>query len=138
MNHYLCLYVLGRRFQIEELRNTVMDLVRRYYHTEQMTAPAFRLEYIYTNTDAPCPMREFLVRTAAYRALSETEKGLTDSVKGAIRGGGDLAIDFVGALLEEVKSERVDARKGDNCRWHEHEVTPRCSISGGFEAYENP
>lgn len=137
MNHYLCLYVLAQRFEIEELQNKVMDLVRAYYRNENMTAPAFRLDYVYANTQSTCHMRDFLVRTAAYRALAETEKGLSDSVKGAIRGGGDLAIDFVNAMLEEVKTERVDVRRGDNCRWHMHRMTARCKPADSPEPYEN-
>ena len=69
MNHYLGLYVLAQEFQIEELENTVIDLVRHYYHSEKMTSPAFRLEYIYSNTKGLCKMREFLVTTAAYLSL---------------------------------------------------------------------
>ena len=70
-----------------------MDQVRGYYQEESMTAPAFRLQYIYANTDTPNHMRDFLVSTAAYRALHDNESnGLTDSIKGVLRGGGDVAV----------------------------------------------
>ena len=36
MNHHLCLYVLAHRFEIEELKNLVIDRVRGYYHAEEM------------------------------------------------------------------------------------------------------
>ncbi|KAI9716961.1 MAG: hypothetical protein M1828_007475 [Chrysothrix sp. TS-e1954] len=112
-NHYLCLYVLARRFQIEELQNTVMDCFREYYHEERMTAPAFRLQYIYGNTEGPCFMRQFLVYTAAYRASADdADAGLSDSIKGVLRGGGDLATDFAGALIAIGKDDRLDVRKG--------------------------
>ncbi|KAK8189573.1 hypothetical protein BKA81DRAFT_410358 [Phyllosticta paracitricarpa] len=50
MQHYLCLYVLARRFRIERLQNDVLDLVRAYYRAGNMTAPAHRLEYLYDAT----------------------------------------------------------------------------------------
>ncbi|KAK7542144.1 uncharacterized protein J3D65DRAFT_664565 [Phyllosticta citribraziliensis] len=50
MQHYLCLYVLARRFRIERLQNDVVDLVRAYYRAGNMTAPAHRLEYLYDAT----------------------------------------------------------------------------------------
>lgn len=138
LQHYLCLYVIGARFQVESLRNNVMDLVRGYYRRENMTAPAFRIEYVYSNTAGPCPLREFLITSAAYRALSDGEGGgLGESVKGALKGGGDLAVDFAEALLRLSKNERVDVRKGDDCRWHEHDVTEKCSKALAPEPYEN-
>lgn len=137
MQHYLCLYVLAARFQIEALKNMVMDLIRAYYRRESMTAPAFRIEYVYANTDGPCPMRDFLVMTAAYRALSDGESsGISDSVKGVLKGGGDFASDFADALVKTVRYDRMDVRKGDNCKWHEHEVTEKCPQAPGLEPYE--
>lgn len=165
MNHYLCLYVLALRFQLESLRNTIMDLVRGYYRRENMTAPAFRLEYVYANTDGSCFMREFLVGTAAYRALADAQgagansynatgnagavdrksggrgKGLSESMKGVLRGGGDLSVDFVESVLGlagagDGSAGRVDGRHGSDCRWHEHAVTEVCGKAGGAEPYE--
>jgi len=136
MNHYLCLYVLAMKFDIEELKNTVMDLVRGYYHSRNMTAPAFRLEYVYGNTFEPCLMRHFLVTTAAYRALLGPE-GLSDSMKAILRNGGDVAVEFDVCLVLLARNEMPDARKGDPCDWHEHTVTPKCPPWGGFEAYES-
>nr|POE54332.1 succinate dehydrogenase assembly factor 2, mitochondrial [Quercus suber] len=69
--HYLGLYVLARAWECEDLENEVMDLVRNYYATEHISASPYRLEYIYTYTSGPNPMRRFLVSTAAFRALAE-------------------------------------------------------------------
>lgn len=137
MNHYLCLHVLATSFEIEELKNTVMDLVRQYYHGENMTAPAFRLEYVYANTKGPCLMRNFLVSTAAYRALAEPT-GISDSMSSVLKQGGNVAIDFANALVTLEKNERIDVRKGDPCIWHEHTVAPKCEPWGGFEPFEDP
>ena len=137
MQHYLCLYVLGARFEIEALRNNVMDLVRAYYRRESMTAPAFRIDYIYANTDGSCPMREFLITSAAYRAMSEGERGgISESVKGALKGGGQVAVDFAEAMVKLANNERVDVRRGDDCRWHDHEVTEKCPKGSAPEPYE--
>lgn len=111
-------------------QGTVMDLVRLYYHRQSMTAPAFRLEYIYTMTHLPNPMRRFLVQTAAFRALCESPLGkgvyLSESIKGILKKGGDVAIDFAEALVKLSRDEITDPRKGDNCRWHEHSDGKLC------------
>lgn len=129
LNHYLNIYALARRFGIESLQNQVMDQVKRYYHQESMTAPPFRLEYIYANTSGPNKMKEFLVASAAYRVLSkglpesdsvgytfkQTEP-VTDSLRGVLRGGGDVAPDFVDVLILLARDEMDDPRKGDDCK----------------------
>ena len=154
LNHYLCLYALAQRFGIERLKNQVMDLVRHYYHAERMTAPPFRLEYIYSSTSSPNPMREFLVTTAAYRVLSkglpESEnvgytfkqtEPVSDSLHSVLRGGGDVAPDFVDKLVFLTKHDMDDPRKGNDCQWHEHTEgefgTVKCRAWEGFEAYES-
>ncbi|KAL9048982.1 MAG: hypothetical protein Q9162_007457 [Coniocarpon cinnabarinum] len=154
LNHYLCLYALAQRFAIEKLQNQVMDSVRHYYHKEQMTAPPFRLGYIYAHTSGQNKMKQFLVTTAAYRVLSkgldESEnvgydfpktEPVTDSLRGALSGGGELAPDFVVKLVALAKNEMEDPRKGQDCQWHEHTDGPfgttRCGKWSGFEAYES-
>jgi len=123
-HHYLTLYILSKRFEIEELSNTVMDLVRAYYRFGSMTAPAFRIEYIYTFTKGPDHMRNFLTTTAAYRALCEQPEGpnewLTDSMQDMIGKGGEIAIDFAQALIKLSKNGIVDVRRGSNYVFHVH------------------
>ena len=152
LNHYLGLYVLARKFEIEQLQNTTMDLVRHYYHSQSMTAPPFRVEYVYANTSGSNYMRDFLVATAAYRALSKghgdddssmdpsNPDALSEGLKDALRGGGDLPVDFCEELVERSKDEMEDPRKGDNCKWHQHSEGPfgtmKCAKWSGFEAYE--
>ncbi|KAK3117760.1 hypothetical protein LTR53_000570 [Teratosphaeriaceae sp. CCFEE 6253] len=63
--HYLALYVLAGKFGCETLENEVMDLFRSYYHSADMTAPPYRLQYIYACTTSDNPMRAFLVASAA-------------------------------------------------------------------------
>jgi len=55
MHHYIGLYVIGVLFGIHALENAVMDSVRDYYRREGMTAPAYRLEYIYEVSGAAIP-----------------------------------------------------------------------------------
>lgn len=102
----------------------VMDLVRAYYRHQSMTAPAFRLEYIYTMTKLPNPMRNFLVQTAAFRALCESPPApgvyLSESIKGVVSKSADLAVDLPEALIKLSRNDIADPRKGDNCKWHEH------------------
>lgn len=139
MNHYLCLYVLAKKFKIERLGNTSMDLIREYYAQDDMTAPPFRLEYIYQNTTENCSMREFLVASAAFRSFVEAENGkdLSDSMRGVLYKQGDLGPDFAQALLDLIKSDRTDPRKGDYCRWHDHDSTPKCKGWSGFEPFQS-
>lgn len=136
LHHYLSLYILARKFEVEQLQNQVMDLVRHYYRAESMTAPAFRLSYIYANTSGPNMMRTFLVATAAYRVLSKghdkssdvdealKEGTVSDGMKDALRGGGDLAVDFVLKLVEISKNDMEDPRRGKDSDWHQHSEGP--------------
>ena len=83
-------------------------------------------------------MREFLISTAAYRAFADAESGksLSESMRQVLRKESDIAPDFAQAILTLIKNDRADARKGDPCRWHEHEMTPKCKAWGGFEPWE--
>lgn len=127
MQHYLGLYILALRFQIEKLENEVMDLVRGYSRGTQMTAPPYRLEYVYKNTKGANKMRSFLVVTAAYRAV--TEGVLSDVMKETVGKGGELATDYVEALVK-LKSDGVgDVRQGNDCTWHSHVDTRTCRKS---------
>lgn len=128
MQQYLSLYVLASRFQIEKLENEVMDLTRAYYRAADMSSPPYRLEYIYENTDGANKMREFLVATAAQKAVEDGEVGKV--MKDALAQGGELCVDFVRALVEYQSGEDVDVRGGRDCAWHRHEQTRRCKIRG--------
>ena len=113
MNHYIGLYVLARRFRIERLENTVMDLIRYYYRSAEMTAPPYRLDYIYDHTHSANLMRAFLVSTAAYRVLCED--AISDVMLDVVRKGGDRAVDFTEQLVKLHADGLVDARRGDDC-----------------------
>lgn len=116
-----------------------MDLVRAYYRHQSMTAPAFRIEYIYTMTTLPNHMRNFLGQTAAYRALCETPPApgvyVSESIKGVVRKIPDLAVDFAEALVKLSRNDITDPRKGENCKWHEHSDGKLCkpSLSEPYE-----
>lgn len=96
-----------------------MDLTRTYYRTEDMTAPAFRLEYIYSVTHEPNALRAFLLQTAAFRALCEkpddSGRLISDSVRGVLSKNNEMAVDFAEALIEESKNDLADPRHGPNC-----------------------
>lgn len=113
-----------------------------------MTAPAYRLEYIYTYTHSPNKMRSFLLSTAAFRALEDSHAGdhlhragstlqktynnpsnggfVSDSVKAALARNPEMAIDFVEAVVRLHRCGEHDARKGIDCDWHVHEQTAKC------------
>ena len=146
--HYLSLYVLATKFQIESLENTgtsllssyamstalltslvVMDLVRHYYREQNLTAPGYRLEYIYTYTHSSNYMRTFLVSTAAFRALEEQSKlelasalpqmhqasHLSASIREVLAKNPAMAVDFVEELITLHRNGDHDARFGPNC-----------------------
>ncbi|KAK3054774.1 hypothetical protein LTR09_004503 [Extremus antarcticus] len=136
--HYLSLYVVACKFEIEELENQVMDLVRHYYSSQNMTAPAYRLEYVYHFTSTPNKMRDFLVSTAAFRALEDSHgpdnlahagplmhksfyqpgSYVSDSIKGVLKKNPEMAIDFIETL-------------------HSHEKTQKCKEAGPQEAWQS-
>lgn len=124
MQHYLAFYVLALKFRIECLCNEIMDLVRTYYRTANMTAPAYRLEYIYAETQGSNEMRRFMTYTAAYRALCEG--AVSGSIKEALAKFPQLSADFATALIECHKSQLADCRRGQDCAWHVHLETVRC------------
>ena len=90
-------------------------------------------------TKTPNLMRNFLVQTAAYRALCESPpaKGvyLSESIKGVVRKSADLAIDFPEALIKLSRNDVTDPRKGDTCTWHEHSDGKVCKAMS-TEPYE--
>lgn len=96
-----------------------MNLTRHYYHGEKMTAPAFRLEYIYTYTHEPNLMRSFLIQTAAYRALCEQTSVpgayISDSIRGVLAKNNEMAMDFGEATVQLHKSGLQDPRTGVDC-----------------------
>jgi len=101
-----------------------MDLCRAYYRHQSMTAPAYRIEYIYTYTSTPNHMRNFLITTAAYRCICEAPASpdvfMSDSMKGLIAQGGDVAVDFAQSLIKLSKNGIIDVRRGADCTFHEH------------------
>ena len=122
-----------------------MDLVRHYYAEQSMTAPAYRLEYIYTYTHSPNPMRKFLVSTAAYRALEEAPRitsthpmaqeafhapgsHISESIKHVLIKNPEMATDFVEELIKLHRDGEHDARHGVDCLWHEHQQTAKCAL----------
>lgn len=146
LHHYLGLYAIAHKFQLEGLKNQTMDLVRRYYREQNMTAPPFRLEFIYSRTTGANPMRRFLATTAAYRALcgdqnaENSEGGITEQMKKLLVKGGDIVADYIEALLWLIKGstadEYQDVRRGDDCVWHEHETTKKCEPAPAPEPYD--
>lgn len=96
-----------------------MDLTRHYYHNEKMTAPAFRLEYIYTYTHEPNLMRNFLISTAAYRCLVEATSVpgvyVSDSIRGVLAKNNEMTIDFAESSIQLHKTGLPDPRAGDDC-----------------------
>lgn len=137
LNHYVCLYQIAEEFQIEYLKNRIMNMIRWYYRKENMTAPAFRLETLYRSGHASL-LREFMVTTAAYRATGETDGGISDGIRGVLRTYPDCALDFVDALIKLSRNDRADVRRGDDCIWHEHEITERCKPCPSLEPWQNP
>jgi hypothetical protein len=128
MQHYLGLYVLASRFQIEKLENEVMDLTRAYYRATDLSSPPYRLEYIYENTSGPSKMREFLVATAAQRVIADG--GMGGVMRDVLAQGGELTVDFIEALVKVQTEESPDVRRGRDCSWHNHGETRKCHQAG--------
>jgi hypothetical protein len=122
--------LLRFKARLETDFTTVMDLTRDYYRVEKMTAPAFRLEYIYTYTHHPNAMRSFLIQTAAYRALceqqTESDGLISDSIRDVLSKNNEMALDFAEAAIGLAKNNLADPRRGPACEWHSHEHSPVC------------
>jgi hypothetical protein len=124
MQHYISLYCLAVKFQVQKLADEVTDLVRTYYREKNMTAPPFRLNYIYEHTPEPCAMRRFLVATAAYRVLHQG--GLSNVMKDLIEAGGQLAVDLTDQMARMHRDRVPDPRVGLNCAYHDHDMQGGC------------
>lgn len=107
-----------------------MNLCRGYYRRNGMTAPAYRLEYIYAVTDRPNPMRRFLMETAAFRCLCDgpvaSGSNMSDTIRELISKGGTIAIDLAEALIVLSKNGTEDVRKKPDCKYHEHVTSKMC------------
>ena len=110
-----------------------MDLCRAYYRHSSMTAPAYRIEYIYAYTSVPNHMRNFLLTTAAYRCLCDAPIApgihLSDSMRGLVAKGGDVSVDFTESLIKLSKNGIVDVRRGADCTFHEHSDGKFCETA---------
>ena len=96
-----------------------MDMVRHYYASQDMTAPAFRIEYIYAYTHESNLMRSFLVSTAAYCALVEASKNTPEPLTAALRelltSNNEIALDFIDSMLFLEGNHLGDPRTGSKC-----------------------
>nr|POF01036.1 hypothetical protein CFP56_20984 [Quercus suber] len=123
--HYLGLYVLARVWECESLENE-----------EHITSSPYRLEYIYTYTPGPNPMRRFLISTAAFRALTEIDPEGTSStseptylsavMQNVLAANTTLTQDYLNAMIHLHRNDMPDARHGSACAWHEHTSTKKC------------
>lgn len=131
LNHHICLYTFANKFGFEQLENLVMDQVRQYYHSNSMSAPPSRLVYIYQGTNGPCLMREFLVYTAAQRAVTKSERenrnAVTRHMRELIAKGGKFSTDYVDAVIALHLTPGLDVRGGNVCRWHKHVHSAPCN-----------
>ena len=99
-----------------------------------MTAPAYRLEYVYHYTQGDNMLRRFMVDTAAFRALEEAPRQeitatnpmlhktfyapgshVSESIKGVIAKNPEIAADMVEALVKLHRNGDKDARHGLAC-----------------------
>jgi hypothetical protein len=131
MQHHIGLYILALQFRVERLANRVLDLVRAYYRSRNLTAPAYRLDFVYEHTQGACALRRFLVGTAAYRVLAE--QGVGGAMRGLVYGGGELAVDLVEAVVRVCVDGMGDVRTGPDCAWHEHVDTAPCKGKKALE-----
>ncbi|KAI7570625.1 hypothetical protein KC343_g2069 [Hortaea werneckii] len=132
-----------------------MDLIRTHYHTADLTAPPYRLEYIATYAPRS-PMQRFLFSTAAYRSLASSsssssssasaplssndsassDPAISDAMKTMFLKCPNLAVEFIESLVKVHREGCRDARKGLSCpEWHVHERTKVCP-KGFVEAWE--
>lgn len=101
-----------------------MDVIRHYYRSYIQTASPFRLEYVYKFTSEQDQMRDFVIGTAASRALVTGD--ISGSMHLILSKGGDLSIDFAQALIKYSRNPTDDVRGSPDCQWHIHCHTQPC------------
>jgi hypothetical protein len=126
MQHYISLYVLASKFQMPRLGDQVVDLIREYYRNNNMTAPPFRLVFIYQHTVGDNALRRFLVASAAYRVLKKGD--VSNIMQDIISTGGQLAVDLVKRMVKMHSTGIIDPREGSNCVWRDHDPNKICLL----------
>ena len=109
-----------------------MDLIRTHYACDDLTAPPYRIEYIYTYA-VDSPMQGFLLATAAHRCARGKERPAVSDTLYAVLAKGEMMREFIEYL---VHNSEVDVRHGSKCAWHAHDVTPVCGPQGPGEAWQ--
>ena len=88
-----------------------MDLMRAHYAVANLTAPPYRIEYIYTYAEGS-PMQGFLLATAAHRCMQSKERPAVSDSMYAVLQKGDLLRELIEYM---VHNNDVDVRHGSKC-----------------------
>ncbi|QIX00256.1 hypothetical protein AMS68_005773 [Peltaster fructicola] len=124
LTHWYGLYAISVRFDMEELRNHAMDTIRHYYRGHIQTASPFRIEYVYQFAPEQDQLRDFVIASAASRAIITGQ--VSESMRGIITKGGDIGFDFAQALINYSRDPTTDVRASPDCQWHIHNHTQPC------------
>lgn len=124
------IYAAAQYLQMENLQNDAMDMYSSYI---QFGQPFFNItsyiasahvEYIYTNTNRPSPMHEFMAGLVAKAIVKATATDEWDSV---MEQCPEFAIDVVRKIQKLHKRGGQDALTVPRCAFHVHEYTAKCA-----------
>ncbi|KZF20645.1 hypothetical protein L228DRAFT_269944 [Xylona heveae TC161] len=99
-------YLMGEKWSIDRLKETVVETVRTFYHSTGTYPGLRRVQYIYANTADGSPMRQLFVESIA-RFLTLSEEIPQHWAK-ALRNNGPLAVDIIRAIHDwHIESRSV-------------------------------
>jgi hypothetical protein len=124
------IYAAAQYLQMENLQNDAMDMYssyiqsgQRFFNTTSFIASA-HVEYIYTNTNRPSPMHEFMAGLVAKAIVGATVTGEWDSV---MEKCPEFAIDIVLKIQKLQTRGEKDGLTVPRCTFHVHEYTAKCA-----------
>lgn len=124
------IYAAAQYLQMENLQNDAMDMYSSYIQSGQRIfnitsyIASAHVEYIYTNTNRPSPMHEFMAGLVAKAILKATVTGEWDSV---MEHCPEFAIDVVLKIQKLQKQGEQVALTVPRCTFHVHEYTVKCA-----------
>lgn len=131
-------YILADKLCMEELKNSIVTMLWRYYDSNYMTTTG-GLTLLEENGLPTCKLRSLLLWELSGCIVA---KGYTKvllhapDLKEYIGAGGEGVVELFEATAgcTEADLEELDWNGEDKCRWHEHLMTPVCA---GAKTYED-
>ncbi len=123
------IYAAAQYLCMENLQNDAMDMYFSYVRSTQNISSItwyvanVHVEYIYSNTNRPSPMHDFMARAVANAILKGSMTGHWDSV---IEQCPAFAIEVLSNIPKIQRRGEQDVLELPRCTFHVHEYTAKC------------